>query len=172
MRTQKFGYIKRNSSVLGLRSSDSLFLVVASERKEHRLTTMMEDNKRGLGVTCDNLPLSRAFMNILQSPSPFGFANLSQPPMTAPNWQPPAFQHLTNTLSSGGQQRSQKRRLDDDADRDEAMDRSPTPERPKRAPPKRARVLTADENGAHRPTKDKSTNSEEQDIDAGLLLGP
>ena len=55
------------------------------------------------------------------------------------------------------------------------MDRSPTPERLKRAAPKRARVLNAIDSGA----KDEGTEKEnkspgstaEDDVDIGVLLG-
>ena len=50
------------------------------------------------------------------------------------------------------------------------MDRSPTPERPKRAPPKRARVAHAQNTVSKDDAKAKK-NSEEDHIDIGVLLG-
>ena len=57
---------------------------------------------------------------------------------------------------------------------DDAMDRSPTPERPKRSAPKRARTTPA----ALSETKDSkighqqgASNSDANDVDVGVLLG-
>ena len=69
---------------------------------------------------------------------------------------------------------SNKRRLEEDENddrgaRDDAMDRSPTPERRRAALPKRTRLAP--------PASDKSGNgskegkTEEQDVDVGMLLG-
>jgi len=77
--------------------------------------------------------------------------------------------------------KSNKRRLEvDDEDSsvsvkasvnsDESMDRSPTPERPKRAAPKRARIVPgAKEQAATK--ENKSLPSEEDEMDVGVLLG-
>lgn len=75
--------------------------------------------------------------------------------------------------------RPQKRRLEideDDSGRrgDDAMDRSPTPERPKRGPPKRLRVA-ATEASAKGSDKDSSDGKENKppssEVDVGVLLG-
>jgi hypothetical protein len=58
--------------------------------------------------------------------------------------------------------------------RDVAMERSPTPERPKRAAPKRARNNStfAQEHKGGRTSKDLiNSNVENQDVDVGVLLG-
>lgn len=134
---------------------------------------------------------------VSHAPSPFGFGfGLSTPTsssMAAAGWQtattpghtnPLAFQQLASSVNHHSVSRAQKRRHDPDDDvesgrhaglQDDSMDRSPTPERPKRAPPKRARV-------AHIPdpsSKDEATtkenkapgSTEENEIDVGLLLG-
>ena len=54
------------------------------------------------------------------------------------------------------------------------MDRSPTPERPKRAVPKRARITPTalsgkDEKGSK--AQRSSPSSDENDVDVGVLLG-
>lgn len=70
--------------------------------------------------------------------------------------------------------RATKRRLEvdhrDEQDRDDSMDRSPTPERPKRAAPKRAKVAPAvDKDG--KADKDSEGRRNANDIDIGMLLG-
>ena len=73
--------------------------------------------------------------------------------------------------------RVQKRRLeqedgDEEARPDIVMERSPTPERPKRAPPKRPRRVdpsTGDGTQNHRGSK--NDGSSESEVDIGVLLG-
>jgi hypothetical protein len=82
--------------------------------------------------------------------------------------------------------RPQKRRLEQDDEqaeqsysnspgaRDVAMERSPTPERPKRAPPKRARnnsTFTPEPKGGRIPKELPNSSVENQDVDVGVLLG-
>ena len=77
--------------------------------------------------------------------------------------------------------RPQKRRLeldDDDIGRrggDDAMDRSPTPERPKRGAPKRLRVAVVAEASAKgndkEPGDGKENKPPSEDVDVGVLLG-
>lgn len=60
--------------------------------------------------------------------------------------------------------------------RDESMDRSPTPERLKRAPPKRARVVnisesTSSKDGGNSKGNKAHGSSEDDDVDVGVLLG-
>jgi len=81
--------------------------------------------------------------------------------------------------------RPQKRRFEQDDEqadqsfsnspgaRDVAMERSPTPERPKRAPPKRARnnpTFTQELKGGRIPKELPSSSVENQDVDVGVLL--
>ncbi len=57
---------------------------------------------------------------------------------------------------------------------DEAMDRSPTPERPKRGAPKRARTtptLPSSSKDGKGGKDGKDTTNEGSDIDVGVLLG-
>lgn len=74
------------------------------------------------------------------------------------------------------QNRVQKRRMDpedDDDDsgrRDVVMDRSPTPERAKRAPPKRLRTVPSSESAARDEKNRKENRSPGSDIDIGVLL--
>lgn len=51
------------------------------------------------------------------------------------------------------------------------MDRSPTPERPKRGPPKRARVLNVAESGNKEKSKESTSPGDDSDVDVGVLLG-
>lgn len=102
---------------------------------------------------------------------------------------PQAFHQLAFSLNQAAvtaspSHKSNKRRLEvDDEDsatsgkasvnRDESMDRSPTPERPKRAAPKRARIAPADVGTKEQtPAKEnKPSTSEEDEVDVGVLLG-
>lgn len=73
--------------------------------------------------------------------------------------------------------RVQKRRLeqedeDDEARPDVVMERSPTPERPKRAPPKRARRMDPSSSGGSQNNQNsKDGGSSENEVDIGVLLG-
>jgi len=75
--------------------------------------------------------------------------------------------------------RVQKRRHepeDDEGRLDDAMDRSPTPERVKKAAPKRARVSSLIGNSRDAKTAKESkpptpSRGDENDIDVGVLLG-
>jgi hypothetical protein len=82
--------------------------------------------------------------------------------------------------------RPQKRRFEQDDEqadqsfsnspgaRDVAMERSPTPERPKRAPPKRPRnnlTIAQDPKGGKIPKELPNSSVENQDVDVGVLLG-
>jgi hypothetical protein len=107
------------------------------------------------------------------------------PPAPTPgHTNPAAFQQLASSVNQHSASRAQKRRHDPDDDvengrhpgsRDDAMDRSPTPERIKRAPPKRARVAPApDPSSKNEITSKKNkapSSNEENEIDVGLLLG-
>lgn len=72
--------------------------------------------------------------------------------------------------------RVQKRRMDpeDDEDtgrRDISMDRSPTPERTKRGPPKRLRTVPSSEPAGRDEKDTKENKAPGNDIDIGVLLG-
>ncbi|KAF8527889.1 hypothetical protein BU17DRAFT_38594 [Hysterangium stoloniferum] len=112
---------------------------------------------------------------INRAPSPLGFG------FGLPT-SPPSSSLLPNTLSPHNHHqvppRPQKRRIENEDDEslrsgDYAMDRSPTPERPKRGPPKRLRIAAA-ETSAKGVTKDASDRKESKppssDIDVGVLL--
>jgi hypothetical protein len=72
-----------------------------------------------------------------------------------------------------------KRRLESEEDydhggRDESMDRSPTPERPKRAVPKRARLVPAQSAAGkeNAPSSEgKAIGGGSDEVDVGVLLG-
>ncbi|KAI0715336.1 hypothetical protein C8Q76DRAFT_768320 [Earliella scabrosa] len=114
------------------------------------------------------------------SPSPLGFGfGLTQPSMmqgwpTAPHAQPPSWGFPPQNTQPPT--RLAKRRHEpEDEDRDERMDRSPTPERPKRAVPKRARTTptaTAAIGKEQQTSKENKppTASDESDVDVGFLL--
>lgn len=130
----------------------------------------------------------------------FGFGMSSPASKTVGGWQqqstitlghsnPAAFQQLASTMSQSSPTRAQKRRHEpEDEDdsgrhglahatttgsRDDAMDRSPTPERPKKAPPKRARVMNVVETGNKEKGKENKPPGAEDggDVDVGVLLG-
>lgn len=131
-------------------------------------------------------PLSHA-------PSPFGFgfglgsplsSTVSSSPWgtsTPGHTNPTAFQQLAFSINQPSSSRVQKRRHDLEEDlesgrypgaRDESMDRSPTPERPKRAAPKRARVAPSQEAAGKDAKENRAPGtSEEDDVDVGVLLG-
>lgn len=111
--------------------------------------------------------------NVNHSSSSLGFGfglSSSQPSTFAPAPLFPCNHHQV--------QRPQKRRLENDDESgprsDDAMDRSPTPERPKRGPTKRLRIVNTDDSAKekHKDLHDhkgiKVTNS---DADVGVLLG-
>jgi hypothetical protein len=133
---------------------------------------------------------------VSHAPSPFGFGfglgssissmSTGWTPSTPGHTNPAAFHQLASSVTQTASTRLQKRRLDPEDDsessshqtqvnRDESMDRSPTPERLKRAAPKRARILNTIESG----TKDEGSEKEnkapgstaEEDVDIGVLLG-
>ena len=95
--------------------------------------------------------------------------------------QPSAFQQLTSHINvPPATHRIQKRRYEseDDAEssrhtgRDVAMDRSPTPERPKRVAPKRAKVASQDDESRDQQSSRASKNLDaDGDVDVGVLLG-
>ena len=112
---------------------------------------------------------------VTHSPSPlafgFGFAPSSSSSVVAHNALSPHSHHVAP--------RVQKRRLEVDDEGaghrgDDAMDRSPTPERPKRGPPKRLRVA-ATETSAKGSDKDSSDGKDNRppssEVDVGVLLG-
>jgi hypothetical protein len=123
------------------------------------------------------------------APSPFGFGfGLSDPSPIIAAWPTPtlpghmhsAFHQLSSNISQFNHLRVPKRRHEPDdegaatggASRDDAMDRSPTPERRKKLPPKRARIVVADGNSKDaRPGKENQPPSNDDDIDVGVLLG-
>lgn len=130
--------------------------------------------------------------NVLHShaPSAFGFGfGLSQPPATIMKpsvWQPSqsasqssGFYPVSSGILQASPSRVQKRRHEPDENedssryaRDEAMDRSPTPpERPKKAAPKRARVVTEEPSKDEKNSKDRTSASDDNDVDVGVLLG-
>ena len=131
---------------------------------------------------------------VSHAPSPFGFGfGLSSgiSSMTSTGWtpstpghtNPAAFHQLATSVTQTASTRLQKRRLDPEDDTessshsingDESMDRSPTPERQKRAAPKRARILNAIDCGTKyecTEKENKAPGTAEDDVDIGVLLG-
>lgn len=123
---------------------------------------------------------------VSHAPSPFGFGfGLSSAstsiasPWSPGHTNPSAFQQLASSMTQSS--KSQKRKVDHDDDsekakhpnvRDESMDRSPTPERLKRGPPKKARVANAQNATNKADTKaGRSSDEEEDNVDIGVLLG-
>ena len=115
------------------------------------------------------------------APSPLGFGfGLSAQPMTS-TWPHASLQRSVSsfpaTSGHSPQNRVQKRRYEHDEDDrqqvDESMERSPTPERPKRAAPKRARTTPAAVAGLKdsRGGSQSSNEPDGNDVDVGVLLG-
>ena len=121
---------------------------------------------------------------------PFGFGFGLTSPSTPGRQQFQSTASLNSTLfyplsshaNLPSHLRAQKRRLEDDdandfgGNQDRSMDRSPTPERQKRAAPKRARVAQASDSATKdesRATENKApaNSMEHQDVDVGMLLG-
>ena len=127
---------------------------------------------------------------VSHAPSPFGFgfglggssaasamSSVAWPATTPGHTNHAAFQQLASSVSQSS--RAQKRRLEPDEDaephsrftgqRDESMDRSPTPERPKRSAPKRVKV--APTNSSSKDAKENKAPNNDDDVDVGVLLG-
>ncbi|KAH7883511.1 hypothetical protein F5I97DRAFT_1958330 [Phlebopus sp. FC_14] len=107
------------------------------------------------------------------NPTPLGGSK--QTPLTPGHTQPAAFQQLTSHMNLPAQ-RVQKRRHEPEDDgetgrqglRDITMDRSPTPERAKRAAPKRAKVVPHGDGKEDKGDKGPDGGDE---VDVGVLLG-
>ncbi|KAF9015079.1 hypothetical protein BDQ17DRAFT_1230217 [Cyathus striatus] len=121
---------------------------------------------------------------VSHAPSPFGFgfglispASPTSPWQTAPtpgHTNPAAFHQLSLMNHHASSSRPQKRRheSEDDSDtlRDQSMDRSPTPERPKRAAPKRARMVHSPDPNSKEDGSRKDNKADDDDVDVGVLL--
>ncbi|KAJ7225592.1 hypothetical protein GGX14DRAFT_421308 [Mycena pura] len=110
-------------------------------------------------------------------PSQFGFGfGLGGSAVVAHPWQSnpihSAFHHPSTSFNPPV--RAQKRRHEEEEpapSRDHSMDRSPTPERPKRAPPKRARVSPTGSKEERDAKENKAPSPpDENDVDVGVLL--
>lgn len=135
---------------------------------------------------------------VSHAPSPFGFGfglgsnSSTSSPVASSSWgvastpghtNVAAFQQLASSINQSAMRPAKRRYEFDDDDnsqsqggaRDESMDRSPTPpERPKRAAPKRARMVPSagvsdKENSSSTGSKTPSGSPDEVDI--GVLLG-
>jgi len=122
--------------------------------------------------------------NVLAQLPQFGFNHPHSPnhpplpvaptPAIMAGWGPVVHQLPSNHQLPAT--RVQKRRLeheDEDGEGrlDVVMERSPTPERPKRAPPKRARVDPSSSGGSQNNQDSKDGGSPENEVDIGVLLG-
>ncbi|KAF9270142.1 hypothetical protein L218DRAFT_982778 [Marasmius fiardii PR-910] len=136
-------------------------------------------------------PNNLAFQSrpVKDSPTAFGFG-FGLGPMSTPasNWQPhplqpqgSGFNSFASTSHNSPSRSALKRRFDADDglenlrhSQDERMDRSPTPERPKRAAPKRARTSPSADSITKfekSPKDSKSrTDGANEDVDVGMLL--
>jgi hypothetical protein len=116
----------------------------------------------GFGLT---LPMPSSLVGF----SPHAHTNVAQPTPSSIN--PPRT--LKRRFEHDDEQADQLSGHSSGA-RDVAMERSPTPERPKRAAPKRARNSTtpAQDPKGERTSKEMHNSSlESQDVDVGVLLG-
>ncbi|KAJ7596952.1 hypothetical protein C8J56DRAFT_817102 [Mycena floridula] len=125
------------------------------------------------------------FRPVSSSSSSFGFGfgiPFSPSGMIPTGWQPSPLspgQAFHNSFAgmNPSPARSQKRKLEPEDDsengrhtRDQSMDRSPTPERLKRAAPKRARVFNQGDESMKVDKAVKEKVAEENDVDVGVLL--
>ncbi len=98
-------------------------------------------------------------------------------PTTPGHTNPAAFQQLVSSVSQSSRAHKRKLEPDEDAERftgqrDESMDRSPTPERPKRGAPKRARVAPTNPSSKDdQDAKENKAPNNYDDVDVGVLLG-
>ncbi|KAF8832266.1 hypothetical protein F5879DRAFT_873403 [Lentinula edodes] len=115
----------------------------------------------------------------------FGFG-LGSSNMSSQSWTTSPFQSTqastlnqlaSTSLFTNATHRPQKRRHEPEESenyrQDEVMDRSPTPERPKRAAPKRLRTIPSDSASKEDGTSTDSSSrhaTEDKDIDIGVLL--
>jgi hypothetical protein len=116
----------------------------------------------GFGLS---LPMPSSLVGL----SPHAYTNVAQPPPFAIN----PSRTLKRRFEQDDEQTDQSSGHGSGA-RDVAMERSPTPERPKRAAPKRARnaATFAQEPKGERTSKEHPNSSvENQDVDVGVLLG-
>ncbi|KAI0639671.1 hypothetical protein C8Q77DRAFT_1275231 [Trametes polyzona] len=129
-------------------------------------------------VTHPHLQVGFSPRPVGHSPTPIGFGfGLSAAPTVQP-WtaasHTQSFQWATHQQTPQAPTRVAKRRHEpEEGDRDEAMERSPTPERVKRSIPKRARttptlVTVGKEQQASK--ENKPAANEESDVDVGFLL--
>ena len=123
--------------------------------------------------------------NVLAQLPQFGFNHSHSPnhpplpvaptPAIMAGWGPVVHQPSSNHQLPAT--RVQKRRLEQEDEDTEVrldivMERSPTPERPKRAPPKRARrVDPSSSNGSQNNRDSKDGGSSDNEVDIGVLLG-
>ncbi|THH11751.1 hypothetical protein EW146_g7940 [Bondarzewia mesenterica] len=125
------------------------------------------------------------------APSPFGFG-FGLSPASMINWptsgthgayaHPATLQQLASSITQPSSRALKRRHEQDDEQesgavrlshgaRDVAMDRSPTPERPKRTVPKRARTTPASvEVKEGQNTKENKSPGSEDQVDVGVLL--
>lgn len=120
------------------------------------------------------------------TPSPLGFGfgflasnNAWHTQPTPGHHNPLPYQNIASTVNSPSI-RAQKRRYEPEDDieilrpsstRDVTMERSPTPDRPRRIAPKRFRLSPSDAGSKLSTNSRESKSSEENDVDVGVLLG-
>ena len=124
----------------------------------------------------------------LGHPPQIAFGLTLSMPSSLVGWSPPPPSSVLSSSSTANQPtlRTLKRRFEQDEEqtdqssghspgaRDIAMERSPTPERPKRTTPKRARngLTSVHEHKEGRSTKESHNPTiGNQDVDVGVLLG-
>ncbi len=115
---------------------------------------------------------------VCHSPTPIGFGfGLSATPVVQ-GWpsasHAQAFQWATHQQPPQPQLRVAKRRHEpEEGDRDDAMERSPTPERVRRSIPKRARTTPTLVTVGKEPqgSKESKPAADDNDVDVGFLLG-
>jgi hypothetical protein len=116
----------------------------------------------GLGLT---LSMPPSFVGL----SPHSLSNVTQPPTSAN-----PSRALKRRFEQDDEQADQPSSHSPGARDVVAMERSPTPERPKRTAPKRARTnqtFTQGSKGERTPKEQPNSSEENQDVDVGVLLG-
>ena len=114
------------------------------------------------------LGLGLSMPSSLASLSP-AHANLAQPPPSTINPSRTLKRRFEQDDEQGEQSSSHSA-----GTRDVAMERSPTPERPKRSAPKRARnnsTSAQESKGGRAPKELPNQSMDNQDVDVGVLLG-
>ena len=128
------------------------------------------------GIITPQFGFRNATVDHSPSPLSFGFGLASA--AAVPGWQPPGMQNASSFSPApstvGNSSKPAQKRRHEDADGDEAMDRSPTPEKRPIRPMKRIashRYPHRTDEGDKENRRDTTGGQGESDVDVGMLLG-